>query len=399
MSTLLYRGFDDDGQRISGAGSFASETQLKDYLHNRGVDQFESFKSDTTYKSGAYKFVSPKELSVFCKQISVMIYSQILLMEGVSLLAEQTENKHLKLALNEIYGFMGKGFTFAEAMGMYDHIFSTYLLNMIEIGEASGSLDTVFAHMSAYFNKEHMVRRRIRQAVTYPAVLTSLMAAIIVLLIAKILPMFNDILESMGTQIPAAAQAILNVGSFLVTYAPVILLVILAAIVAWIIYVRTDKGRLFLDKAKFNVPAYRYIQSRVISARFARSLSILLKSGAQLLNALLSVSKLMDNRFLEDKLVAAADEIKNGLEPAEALAKINLFPGLFMKMFIIGYKTGNLDEMLDKTASVFDDEADDAIERFTGILEPALIIVLSVIVGIILLSVMIPMISIMNAIG
>lgn len=399
MPTFLYRGFNSEGRRLGGSGQFASEAQMTAYLNEHSIVNYEIFKSETAYKHGAYSLVSPKDLSVFCKQLSVLFDSHIMLMEGVSLLSDQTDNKQLKLTLSEVYGFMERGSTFAEAICMYEHIFSAYLLSMIEIGETSGTLDTVFSRMSVYFNKEHKVRRRLRQAVMYPAALTALMAAIVVLLVVKILPMFQDILESMGAQIPWASQAILNAGSFLAISAPIFIFVLIAAVVAGSAYARTDKGRYTFDKAKFYIPAYRHIQTRIISARFARSLAILLKSGVQFLNALQDVCALMDNQFLCKKLAEATAQIKNGGDPADVLSKIDLFPALFIKMFIIGYKTGSLDEMLEKTASVFDDEADDAIERFTAVLEPALIIVLSIVVGVILLSVMIPMITIMNAIG
>lgn len=399
MSTQLYWGFNSEGRRISGSKNFASEDQLKDYLQKREITNYQILESKTTYRSGAYSLVSPKELSIFCKQMSVLFFSHITLMEGVQVLAEQTDNAQLKLALGEVYDFMEKGYTFAEAIGMYEHIFTTYLLNMIVIGETSGSLDTVFLRMSAYFDKEHKIHRKLRSAITYPAVLTALMAAIVALLVVKILPMFRDILESMGAQIPSAALVILNAGTFLSSYAIPIILVIVVIILAVVFYIRTEKGRLQLDKAKFSIPAYRYINSRVITSRFARSLSILLKSGVQLLNALEDVSILMDNKFLEEKLALVVDKVRQGESPAELLGELGIFPVLFLKMFIIGEKTGNLDEMLEKSADVFDDEADDAIERFTAMLEPALITVLSIVIGVILLSVMLPMITIMNAIG
>lgn len=399
MSTLLYYGFNTEEQRISGSGSYSSETQLNNYLHKHGIANYKIFKSQTIYRRRSYNLVSPKELSIFCKQMSVLFYSQITLMDGVLILIEQSENKQLKLALTEIYDFMDKGYTFAQSMCMYKHIFAEYLLNMVVIGETSGTLDTVFSQMSSYFDKEHKIRKKIRSAVMYPAVLTALMAAIIVLLIVKIIPMFSDILESMGSQMPSSTRFILDSVSFLAVYIPFAVLFLTAIVVALILYIRTEKGKLHFDKIKLSIPAYRYIYSRIITSRFSRSLAILLKSGVKLINALEDVCVLTDNKHLERKLITATDEIKNGDEPSDALSKINIFPSLFLKLFVIGEKTGSLDEMLEKSASVFDDEADDAIKRFADMLEPLLVIILSVIVGIILLSVMLPIITIINSIG
>lgn len=399
MPTYLYSGYNTEERRIGGSGSFASEAQVAAFLDGRGIARYKIYRSETAYKRNRYGLVSPKELSVFCKQMAVLFDSHIMLMEGVLLLSSQTNNPQLQRALTEISGWMDQGATFGEAIGMYEHIFTAYLLSMIEIGETSGTLEAIFSRMSGYFEKEHRIRRKLRQAVTYPSALTALMAAIIILLIVKILPMFKDILTSMGAQVPWASQVILNAGSFLALFLPVLAAIAVAAVIAGFVYMRTDRGRFMFDKMVFYLPAYRHIQTRVICARFAGGLAILLKSGVQFLNAMQDVATLMDNQYLKQKLSKVLTDTKNGRDPAEALKEVGLFPALFNHMFVIGYKTGRLDEMLEKAASVFEEEADDAIERFTATLEPALIIVLSLIVGVILLTVMIPMISIMNAIG
>lgn len=399
MPMFLYRGFDDKGHRVSGSKSLISKTQLTEYLQKRQITGYEIFNSKTVYRRGIYSLVSPRELSVFCKQISVLFYSNITLMEGVLILAEQSDNKQLKTAFGEIYNFMEDGYSFADAMCMYSHIFSPYLLNMVVIGETSGTLDAVFMRMAAYFDKESGIRKKIRYAISYPAILTALMAAIIILLIVKILPMFGNILESMGSQMPVAPRILLDIGLFLTMYAPVAILIILCIVAAGFIYAETEKGRFNIDRLKISIPAYRFISSRVITSRFSRSLAILLKSGVQLINALSDITVLMDNKYLELQLTVAVDKLKDGQELLPVLKEMRVFPPLFLKMFVIGQKTGNLDDILDKSASIFDDEVDDAVEQLTSMIEPVLIIILSVVVGIILLSVMLPMINIMNTIG
>lgn len=399
MRALLYRGFDAEGRLVCGSRGFASRAQMKDCLDKRGITGYEIFESKTVYRRGVYKLVSPKELSIFCKQMSALLYSNITLMDNVTMLAEQTENKQMKLALDEVRGFMDKGYTYADSMRMYEHIFSKYLLHMLAIGETSGTLDAVFSDMSLYFEKESKTRNKLKSAVVYPAALTALMAAIILLLIIKILPMFGDILESMGAQLPPGTNAILSAGMFLFNYGPAFILVTAAVAAAAAGFAGTDAGRLRLDKAKLTAPAYRRVHIRVITARFARSLSILLKSGVQLTNAIEDSAAHIDNQYLQGKLTEAAASIRGSKTLSEALTKTGVFPPLFINMASVGEKSGRLDEMLDKAASVFDGDADDAIERFTSMLEPVLIIVLSVIVGIILLSVIFPMITVMNSVG
>ena len=399
MATFLYRGHTAEGRFKGGAKNFASESQMKEYLDKRGVANYDIFPSKTVWRRRLYTLVTQKELSVFCKQMSVMFHSHITLMEGLLVLTEQTDNHQLKQALTEIYAFMERGFSFSESIGMFDHIFSSYMLSMVIIGETSGTLDVIFSRMSEYFDKESKIKKKIKTAITYPAILTALMAAIIVLLIVKILPMFSNIIEQMGSSMPPATAAILGAGSFLAKFGWIILLAIALIIIAAVVWTRSEKGIYHFDKFKFGIPVYRFIARRVITSRLARSLAILFKSGVQLLNALEDVTMLMDNRFLEEKLETAVEKARNKERISDTLAEIGIFPVLFLKMFDIGERTGHIDEMLDKAASVFDDEVDDAVERFTAMLEPTLIIILSVIVGVILLSVVLPMIAVMNTIG
>lgn len=399
MSSYLFIAYNGEGTRIGGSRKAENEKAVQNELDALGLSDARIYKSETEFTSRLYGLVKPKELAIFCRQMSVMFFSHISLMEGVLLLSEQTDNKHLKQALLEVHGFMDKGVTFAEATCMYVHIFGTYLVNMITVGETSGTLDDVFNRMGAYFEKEDKIRRKIRSAIAYPAVLSALMAAIVIFLILKILPMFSDLLVSMGSEASSITAVILSVSLFITRYIWIILGVIAAIAIALVLFFRSDGGKRWLDKVKMTFPISRFVFTRLVTARFARSLAILLKSGVQLLNAMDEVQLLIDNSYLEDKFKTAMLDVKEGKELSESLAKVGVFPPLFLKMVIIGQSTGRLDEMLDKSAGIFDDEVDEATDRLTLMIEPILIIILSIIVGFILVSVMLPMISIMNAIG
>ena len=399
MPTFLYTGSNAQGYPAHGAMKAADTNEVKNYLESREITANTIFESETDYKQGLYALVKPSELALFCKQTSVLFYSHMTLMEGMKLLGEQNENKNLKIALNEMYDIMDQGHTFATAANMYTHIFPTYLLNMITIGEQSGTLDNIFQTMSDYYEKEAKLRKRLRSAVAYPAMLSVLMVAIILLLILRVLPMFNSILTDMGEELPMATALIFGASNFLNKYVWILTILIAGAVFGVLYYIRTENGKIWFDKYKLNSIFSKYISRRSITARVARSLGLLIKSGVQLLNAMEIITPLVENKFLEDKFVKATEEIRDGKDLAEAFGEIGVFPPLFIRMIVIGQKAGHLDEMLDKSSSVFDDEVDDAIERLTVMIEPILIIVLSIIVGIILLSVMLPMIDIMSVIG
>jgi type IV pilus assembly protein PilC len=203
----------------------------------------------------------------------------------------------------------------------------------------------------------------------------------------------------MGGQMPAATRAIFSGASFIAKYAWVIGAVIAGLAVLALAFKRAEAGKSFFDSLKITAPGFKYVNSRVITARYSRGLSILIKSGVQVLNAMDSISSLIENRVLENRFQEAFQKVKEGEPLQVALKETGFFPPLFIRMAAIGNDTGHLDEMLDRAANIFDEEVDEAVERIAQMIEPSLIIALSVVVGIILLSVMLPMISIMNAIG
>ena len=339
------------------------------------------------------------ELAVFCRMMSVVFISHMPLIEGVKLISEQTGNKPLRMALSEIYQSMEKGHTFSQSICMYPHIFNSYALNMIAVGETGGALDDIFGRLSVYYDKEDNIKRKLKSAISYPLVLTVFMAAIIVLLIVKILPMFESTLESMGGVTPISESVIFKAAHFLARYS--LLFVCLAAIVFIItaVYLRTKSGGMFKDKLKISAPIFKYVNIRIITSRYARGLSILLKSGIQLVNAMQEIVSMVNNSYLEKRFNNAVTRVKNGDELDDILIDMGIFPPLFIRLVIIGHSTGYLDEMLEKSADIFDEEVDHAIERITLSVEPALIIILSIVIGVILISVILPMIDIMNAIG
>ncbi len=399
MSTFLFRGYTEDGHKVYGSKAFPSKDMAEKFIEQKGYTGYQIYESKTQYSATGYKIVSPKDLSIFSRQMSVMFFSNITILEGVLLLSEQAENKNLKLALEEIHSHMENGLTFADALSMYEHIFGSYMINMVLIGESSGTLDGIFMRLASYFDKESGIRKKLRTAVTYPAILTVLMTGIILILIVKILPMFNDILSSMGGQMPALTAILLSLANFINDYLVFIVVIIAAIVFGLLYYIKTEKGMLWWAKQRMKIPGVSYVTSRVVTSRFSRSMAILLKSGVQLLNALEDILPLLDNAYIEQKFRKVIEDVKMGTQLSDALKEVGVFPPLFLKMIVIGQSTGHLDDMLDRSASIFDEEVYDAIEKITVMIEPILIIILSIIVSIILLSVMLPMISIMNAIG
>ena len=341
-----------------------------------------------------------RDLAFFCRQMALVLHSDITVMEGVQILIDQTENALLKRALGDIYQDMENGTPFADAFDKHrGAVFPAYLANMVIIGGKSGTSDVVFAQMADYYEKDNKVRQKVKSAIMYPAILTILMIGIVILLIVKILPMFNEVLVSMGGTLPAVTQSMMNLSRFASGNFLLILIVIILIIIGLVFYFRTPGGTLFVDRMKITAPLVRGVFIRIVTARFARSLGILLKSGVSLLSSLEMMENLIDNSFVEEKFRKTREVLSEGSGLVSSLAQTEVFQPLFLRLVSVGERTGFLDDMMIKSADVFDEEVDGALERLTSFIEPLIIVVLSVIVGVILLSVMLPVISIMNAIG
>ena len=397
MQIFTYIAVDSDGRSVSGSKYASGRAPVEHFLLERGFTNAEIFASHAAKRGKGG--VSLKELAIFCRMMSVVIISNLSLTEGLQVIAEQMENKNLRITLKEIYKFIDTGYTFSQSMGMYPHIFGAYALNMIAVGETSGTLDDILVRLSLYFDKEDSVRNKLRSAISYPLVLTVLMAAIIVLLIIKIMPMFEATLASMGGQPPQTVSLIFGAANVISRYFLVVIAVLIAIAVIAALYLRTERGRLIKDRLKISAPVFKYINRRIITSRYARGLSILLKSGVQLINAMTEIIALVNNTYLEDRFSDAVERVKKGEDIDGVLNDIRIFPPLFIRLVKIGHAAGHLDEMLERSAVLFDEEVDHAIDQITLTIEPALIIILSLVVGVILLSVMLPMIGIMNAIG
>lgn len=340
-----------------------------------------------------------RELAIFCQQMSVVISSDITILEGVLMLAQQAENRKLRMVLTSVYADMKHDVPFSKAMARHKGFFPAYMLNMLIIGEQSGSLDSTLMRLADYYEKESKIRRKLRTAATYPIVLTVLMVAVILLLIIRILPSFSDILTSVGGEVPPLTQGVLNLGKFFETHGVEIAAVAAGVILVLVIFFSTKGGKYVWSALVMHLPVARTVFMRIVTARFARGLAIQLKAGIPISTALSMIDTLMDNPYVIKKFAQAREDLQDGMDFYDALDSMRLFPPLFMRMTLIGQKTGNLDVMLTRAAGLFEDEVDSSLEKLVTAVEPTLIIILSLVVGVILLSVMLPMINIISSIG
>lgn len=342
--------------------------------------------------------IKDSELAIFCYQFAIVLKSGIPYVEGLHLLSDEISEIRMKELTQSIALKAQEGIPLSECFRMQE-VFPVYMIEMITISEETGRLPDVFEGLSKYYQQQDDIKRKLRSSLSYPLVLLGLMFGVITLLIVKIVPIFHDILQNIGGEIPKTTQYILSFSLGIKDNAVWILLGILIIVLGVIVFIRVPKSKPSRDRIIFNSIFTRKLYRTAVTVKFANAMGMLLKSGMNAYSALEMVTPLMDNEEVEKRLREATEKVKSGVEIQQALSESQLFNGIFLKMIQIGIKAGSLEETLEKTSEVYGKEMERSLNRLAVSVEPTLVIILSFIVGAILLLVMMPLIEIMSAIG
>ena len=336
---------------------------------------------------------------LFSRQLALALNSDVPITESLDIIRSKSDEPLLVKALEEMKAKIYMGYSFGHVIQEQEAIFSTFYVSMVNIGEESGNLAEVLEQLAQIYERDITTQKKMRQAVTYPLILTVLMFGVIVLLITEIMPMFDRVLNSLGGEMPRATKNILQMGLFLKLYGWVIVLVIALLSIGLYYYSRTEKGRVLFDALKFRMPYQKDLTAAMLAARFARNLGLLMSSGIPVSQALEMIYPVIDNEHLAGQIKDSIHQVNEGKGLDEIIEKLELFPKILIKLFAVGVATGQMDKTLLRAAEEMDREVDDRLARLTSVLEPILIIILSVVVGVILISVVLPVVSIMNNIG
>jgi type IV pilus assembly protein PilC len=343
--------------------------------------------------------LSSADLSSLSRQLALVVDSELSLQEGLELIRQQSKSRLAQELLRRTRSRINEGQSLSEAFAEEKTLLPDFYIQMIRMGEQSGNLVRVLTRVADSYDKEAKISAKVMSAVTYPLILTVLMLCVIILLLTEVLPMFNDVLSSLGGEMPGITQALMDIGAFISTYFYVLLLIIAAAIIAVVIMRQSEKGRERLDAMKLHLPIRGGITRGICGVRFARNLAMLLRSGIGIAASVSMTRSIVMNARIASLIDEAAERVEKGETLQSALTSLGLFPGLLMRLLSVAESTGHMDDMLDRAADVLEEELDERLGRLTTVLEPALIIVLSIIIGIVLVSVILPVARIMNAVG
>lgn len=340
-----------------------------------------------------------KELAVFSRQFSTMLSSGLTVIKCLDILYQQAEGKFLREVILRVYESVQKGESLSRAMKAQGAAFPSLFLSMIESGEASGSLENVLERMADQFDKDSKMKNRITQALIYPIVLVILIILVVIFMLVFILPQFNVMFEQFNATLPLPTKILLAISGAIINYWYIMIAVIAIIAFLWKYYLKSESGRLWWDRLKTRFPIAGKLLLIIISSRFARTLATLFSSGMPIVQALEIVGSVLGNKFAETKIADICDDVRRGIALSVAVNRAGIFPPMLCSMIKIGEESGNLDNILVKTSTYYDEDSSNAIQKLISLIEPILIVFLAFIVGFIVISIILPIFSIYNAAG
>ena len=342
------------------------------------------------------KKVKPRDLSVFCRQFVSITQAGVPMKEALQMLSEQTENKWLKRAISEVLLNVEKGNTLADSMRSQPDIFPPMLVNMVEAGEQSGSLEMAFSRMAVHFEKEAKLKATIKKATIYPIILVIAAIGVIAVMLLFVIPIFIDMFADLDIEMPAITMFVMNSSKWMTSHWYVLLAIIVGVVAAYKLIYRTTQGRLTIDRIKMKMPLFGKLTVKTACSQFARTMSTLLMSGISTIDALETTSKIVNNIHYTNAMLKAREEVMKGVPLSEPLEASGIFPPMVYHMTGIGEETGNVEEMLEKMADYYDEEVEMTTQSVLAAMEPIIILFMALIIGTLVIAVISPIASMYN---
>ena len=390
------------GRKLKGEIDAANETIALNQLKKRNF-KIRKLKLKPKDLLGNISFLKPKvtnkDIVIFTRQFSTMIDAGLPLVQGLTILAEQSENPTFKTILKEITKDVEGGSTLAEAMKKHPKVFDDLFVNLVAAGEVGGILDTILRRLASFIEKAEKLKSQVKGALTYPAVVVGIAIIVIAVILVFVIPVFEDMFKSFGSALPAPTQLVVDMSRFLKGNIHWVILAFGGLIYGLKRYRRTASGRKQIDTLLLKLPVFGELLKKTAVARFTRTLGTMIGSGVPILDALEIVARTAGNVVIEEIIYEVRSSIAEGQTIAEPLSENDVFPGMVIQMISVGEATGALDTMLEKIADFYDDEVDAAVAALTSMLEPLLMLFLGGAIGGLVIAMYLPIFGMAAAMG
>lgn len=390
MATFTYEVITPEGKNKKGSIDANDRKSAMAQLKADGnsilvLNEASALSKDINISIG--KKVKPRDLSVFCRQFTSIIKAGVSIIDALGMLGEQTANKSMKAAIYSVRDNVQRGETLSGSMRREKDVFPSILINMVEAGEMSGSLENSLDRMATHFEKDAKVKGMVKKAMIYPAVLLVVAIGVMVIMCVFVVPNFVSTFADMGMDLPIMTKIVIWLSDFMIGYWYILLAAVIALIVGYKLFSSSAFGEKLIATILLKIPVIGVMLQKTACARFARTLSTLLSAGMPLIDSVNITARAIDNVLFEEELNEAASQIQKGMNLSTVLKKNKLFPPMILHMLAIGEETGNMEEMLLNAANYYDEEVESSTAQVMALMEPAIIIVMAGMVGLLIAAI------------
>jgi len=401
MASFNYIGRNNSGSQVKGTIEANNTSAVAEQLIRKNItpisivgtskNSSNNLASKNVNEIFGFDKVSLDELIIFSRQMYALMRSGVPILRAIHGMADASTSNTLKKALTEISGQLEGGYTLSSALNQHPNIFGSLFVSLVHVGENTGQLEESFLKLTSYLEREQATRKRIKTALRYPSMVLIALAAALVILNIFVIPTFANMFSKLGAELPLATKFLIASSDLFLNYWPYMLFACIAAYFALIRSLKTKNGRYQWDKRKTKIPVIGSIIERSILARFAHSFGIILKSGIPMTTGLTLVADAVDNKFMQEKIIAMRIAIESGESLLRSAIASNLFTPLVLQMIAVGEETGRVDELLKEVGDYYEREVDYDLSTLTARIEPILLVVVAVMVLILALGIFTPM--------
>lgn len=398
MAVFNYKVIDRNGKSKKGTIDAANRDGAEKKLKAEGYSVMSLTEQSSPLGGGMFKKkVKSRDLGVFCKQFSAVLKAGVTVIAALELMGDQIENKTLQAAIYSARSYIEKGGTLADAFRVNPDVFPPIMINMVAAGEMSGNLEVCLDRLVEHFDKDNALSSKIKGAMTYPIVVLIVMVIVIIVVMVAVIPNFEGMFAEMGAELPLPTKIMMAASDFIIHKWWLLIIIVVALFFGIKFFKKTEPGAQLFANIGLKAPIFGNLNIKSACARFARTMSTLMASGISMIDAVEQVAKMMDNKIIREGLMDAKTQVAKGVPLSKPLKDMEMLPPMLSAMTKIGEETGDIEEMLTKVADYYDEEVEVATNALTAAMEPMIMVILALIVGMIVAAVYGPIISMYDA--
>ncbi len=403
MPVYMYESLNAAGKKENGRMEVANKQELIAFLKSKNLTPLKMEEASGLNKDINIEFLQkkpkPRDMSIFCRQFVSITSAGVAINSTLEMLAEQTENKMLAEVIEECRVSIQTGTALSEAMSYHPKVFPDLFVTMVAAGEVSGDIETAFERMAEQYEKDARIKAAVKKATIYPIIIIIVAVVAIGVMLTMVVPQFESMFADLGSKLPALTQVVVDASEFLQKNIILFTVLIIALVVGVLVFKRTETGKRFFGKLQLKIPAFRQLVVKTSSARCCRTLSTLISAGIPITQAIEISKNVMSNPFFKDAMEDMKEQVALGVPMSTPIEESGLFPPMVFHMTKIGEEVGDLEGMLEKTAQYYEEEVESAVQSLMAALEPMIILLLALSIGVVVIAMILPMGQMMTDMG